>query len=183
MFACEHEACVPDLICLSKGITNGYLPLAATLCTEEIFDAFLGEFRELKTFFHGHSYTGNPLACAAASACIDVFQNDETLTRLSPKISLLGESLRSLMDMAYVGDVRTKGLMAGVELVKDRSTKEAYHWEEKVGWKVAYAAREQGVLLRPLGNVVVIMPPLSISIENLRRMMDVIRISIAQATA
>jgi adenosylmethionine-8-amino-7-oxononanoate aminotransferase len=182
MFACGHENIVPDLMCLSKGITNGYLPLAATLCTEEIFDAFLGEFRDLKTFFHGHSYTGNPLACAAASACIDVFQTEETLARLSPKISLLEDELRSLADIAHVGDVRSKGLIAGVELVRDKHSKEAYPWEEKMGWKVACAAREHGVLLRPLGNVIVIMPPLATTTENLRRLVEVIRISISRAT-
>lgn len=174
MFACEHENVVPDIMCLSKGITNGYMPLAVTLSTDEIYNAFLGEFKDLKTFFHGHSYTGNPLACAAAIACLDLFDEEDTLKKMQPKIALLEGRLKEISELPNVGDVRNKGLMAGIELVKDKSTKEPYPWEEKMGWKVAYKAREEGVLLRPLGNVVVLMPPLSISIENLNRLMDVI---------
>jgi adenosylmethionine-8-amino-7-oxononanoate aminotransferase len=175
MFACEHEEIVPDIMCLSKGITNGYMPLAVTLTTEEIFDVFLGEFKELKTFFHGHSYTGNPLACASAIACLDVFEKEETLKTMQPKILLLEDKLKEISDLPNVGNVRNKGLIAGIELVKDKVSKEPYPWEEKMGWKVAYKAREEGVLIRPLGNVIVIMPPLSISIENLNRLMDVIK--------
>jgi adenosylmethionine-8-amino-7-oxononanoate aminotransferase len=175
MFACEHEGIVPDLICLSKGITNGYMPLAATLTTEEIYNAFLGEFKDLKTFFHGHSYTGNPLACAAATANIALFEKEDTLKNMQPKITLLENKLKEISELPKVGNVRNKGLMAGIELVKNKSTKEPYPWEEKIGWKVAYRAREDGVLIRPLGNVIVIIPPLSISIENLNRLMDVIK--------
>lgn len=175
MFACEYEGIVPDLICLSKGITNGYMPLAATLTTEEIYNAFLGEFKDLKTFFHGHSYTGNPLACAAAIANIDLFEKEDTLKNMQPKTTLLEDKLKEISELPNVGNVRNKGLMAGIELVKNKSTKEPYSWEEKIGWKVAYRAREDGVLIRPLGNVIVIMPPLSISIENLNRLMDVIK--------
>ncbi len=179
MFACAHEKVVPDIMCLSKGITNGYMPLAVTLTTDNIYNAFLGEFKELKTFFHGHSYTGNPLACAAAIACLDLFDKEDTLKNMQPKIALLESHLKEISEMPNVGNVRNKGLMAGIELVKDISTKEPYPWEEKMGWKVAYTAREKGVLIRPLGNVVVIMPPLSISIENLNRLMAVIKNSIA----
>jgi adenosylmethionine-8-amino-7-oxononanoate aminotransferase len=175
MFACEHENVVPDIMCLSKGITNGYMPLAVTLATDRIYNAFLGEFKELKTFFHGHSYAGNPLACAAAIASIDLFEKEETLKNMQPKISLLEERLKDIADLPNVGNVRSKGLIAGIELVMDKQTKEPYPWEEKMGWKVAYRAREEGVLIRPLGNVIVIMPPLSISIENLNRLMDVIK--------
>lgn len=175
MFACEHENVVPDIMCLSKGITNGYMPLAVTLSTDEIYNAFLGEFKDLKTFFHGHSYTGNPLACAAAIASIDLFEKEETLKNMQPKISLLEDKLKEISDLPNVGNVRNKGLIAGIELVKDKTSKEPYPWEEKMGWKVAYRAREEGVLIRPLGNVIVIMPPLSISIENLNRLMDVIK--------
>jgi len=174
MFACEHESVVPDVICLSKGITGGYLPLAVTVATDEVYNAFLGEFSQLKTFFHGHSYTGNPLGCAAALACLDIFEKEGTLEKLAPKISLLEERLRALSDLPHVGDVRNRGLMAGIELVRDKETKEPYAWEEKMGWRVCYLLRDKGILLRPLGNVLVIMPPLSISEDELGGMLAAI---------
>ena len=183
MFACEHEEVVPDIMCLSKGITGGYLPLAVTLATEEIYKAFIGDFKELKTFFHGHSYTGNPLACAAALACLDIFEREDVLTNLQPRIAVLEKWLRDISDFAHVGDARNKGLMAGVELVKDKKTKEAYAWEDKTGWKVARHARDNGVFIRPLGNVIVIMPPLSISNENLGQMLKVLKDAIIAVTA
>lgn len=182
MFACEHENILPDIMCLSKGITNGYMPLAVTLTTDEIFNAFLGEFKELKTFFHGHSYTGNPLACAAAITSIDLFDKEKTIENMQPKIALLENKLREISELPNVGNVRNKGLIAGIELVKNKTTKEPYPWEEKMGWKVAYKAREDGVLIRPLGNVIVIMPPLSISIENLNMLMNVIKKAIIAIT-
>lgn len=182
MFACEHESVVPDIMCLSKGITNGYLPLAVTLSTEEIFNAFLGQFGELKTFFHGHSYTGNPLACAAALACLQVFETDNTVQMTADKIALLENKLADIAELAHVGNVRNKGLMAGIELVRDKSTREPYSWEERTGWAVACDARDKGVLIRPLGNVVVIMPPLSMPLELLESMMDSIKKSIIAAT-
>jgi adenosylmethionine-8-amino-7-oxononanoate transaminase len=174
MFACEDEEVAPDLLCLSKGITGGYLPLAVTVATEEIYGAFLGEFRDLKTFFHGHSYTGNPIACAAALACLDIFEKEDTIRNIQPKIDLLEAGLGEISALRHVGDVRYKGLMAGIELVKDRKTREPFPWEEKAGWRVAYKAREEGLLIRPLGNVLVIMPPLSISLADLARMLDII---------
>lgn len=183
MFACEHEGVLPDILCLSKGITGGYLPLAATIVTEEIYNAFLGEYRDLKTFFHGHSYTGNPLACAAALACLDIFEREDTLNNLKLKIILLESILKDMANLDYVGDVRNKGMMAGIELVKDKSAKEPYPWEEKMGWRVAYRARAKGVIMRPLGNVIVIMPPLSISLENLEHLLKVIREGIISVTA
>ncbi len=182
MFACEHEDVVPDILCLSKGITGGYLPLAVTLSTEEIYSAFLGEFRELKTFFHGHSYTGNPLACAAALACLDIFEREETLHNLLPGIELLEERLNEISCLAHVGNVRNRGLMAGIELVRDKETGEPYTFEEKMGWKVTHHALDNGVFLRPLGNVIVIMPPLSISSENLDQMLTVIKHAIVSVT-
>jgi len=183
MFACQHEDAKPDIMCLSKGITGGYMPLAATLATEEIYRAFLGEFRDLKTFFHGHSYTGNPLACAAALACLEIFEKEDTIGGLGPKIALLEDWLREMADLPHVGNVRNKGLMAGLELVMDKTTKEAYPWEEKMGWKVAIEARDNGVIIRPLGNVIVIMPPLSISIDNLRQMLRVLRRAVISAVS
>ena len=182
MFACEHEDVVPDIMCLSKGITGGYLPLAATVATEEVYSAFLGEFRELKTFFHGHSYTGNPLGCATALACIEIFEKEKILEELKPKISMIESSLAEILNLEHAGDVRSKGLMAGIELVKDKSTKEPYPWEDKMGWRVCYYAREHGVLIRPLGNVLVIMPPLSVSPENLGQFLKVIKEGIRKVT-
>jgi len=182
MFACEHEQVVPDIICLSKGITGGYMPLAVTLATDEIYNAFLGEFKDLKTFFHGHSYTGNPLACAAALACLDIFEKEKVLERLKNKIEILKEWLNENLNLRNVGDVRNAGLMAGVELVRDKNTKEPYDREEKTGWRVAYQARNKGVFIRPLGNVIVIMPPLSISEKNLRQLLTVIKDSIIEIT-
>jgi adenosylmethionine---8-amino-7-oxononanoate aminotransferase len=182
MFACEHEDAMPDIMCLSKGITGGYMPLAVTLATDELYNAFLGEFRELKTFFHGHSYTGNPLACAAALACLDLFEREHVLKNLHDKTALLKSQLQEIAKMVHVGDVRNAGLMAGIELVKDKKTKKPYEWEEKIGWRVAYCAREHGVLIRPLGNVIVIMPPLVISEQNLLQMMNVIAKCISAVT-
>lgn len=182
MFACEHESVVPDIMCLSKGITNGYLPLAATLTTDEIFDAFLGEFSELKTFFHGHSYTGNPLACSAALACLQVFEMEDTLKKAGDKITCLESKLKDISELPHVGNVSNKGLMAGIELVSDKASKETYPLEQKMGWEVAYRTRAEGVLIRPLGNVIVIMPPISISVELLEHLMDVVKKSIKQVT-
>ncbi|NTU43538.1 MAG: aminotransferase class III-fold pyridoxal phosphate-dependent enzyme, partial [Nitrospirales bacterium] len=182
MFACEHESIVPDIICLSKGITNGYMPLAVTLTSDEVYNAFLGEFKDLRTFFHGHSYTGNPLACSAALASLDIFAREETIKNTEPITALLREKLRDMAELAHVGDVRSKGLMAGIELVRDKETKEPFPWEERIGWKVCLHAREQGILIRPLGNVIVVMPPLSIGRENLTQLMETIKSSIICVT-
>jgi adenosylmethionine-8-amino-7-oxononanoate aminotransferase len=182
MFACEHEEVVPDILCLSKGITGGYMPLAVTVATGEIYNVFLGEFRDLKTFFHGHSYTGNPLACAAALACLDLFDKERTLEHLQGKISLLEDWLKDVEKLDNVGNVRNAGFIAGIELVKDKKTKAPYDWAEKIGWRVARHARENGVLIRPLGNVIVIMPPLSISEQNLKKLLEVLRSAIISAT-
>ena len=158
------------------------MPLAVTLATDEIYNAFLGEFKDLKTFFHGHSYTGNPLACAAALACLDIFEKEKVLEGLNNKIEILKEWLNENLNLRNVGDVRNAGLMAGVELVRDKNTKEPYDREEKTGWRVAYNARNKGVFIRPLGNVIVIMPPLSISEQNLRQLLTVIKDSIIEIT-
>ncbi len=182
MFACEQEKVVPDLMAVAKGITGGYLPLAATLATEEIHAAFLGEYRELKTFFHGHTYTGNPLACAAAVANIDLFRKEKTLQKLQPRIKLLARELERFRKLPHVGQVRQKGFMAGIELVRNRITKDAYGLEEKRGMRVAAEARKQGVIIRPLGNVVVLMPPLSIPVQDLKRLTGVVYDAIRAAT-
>jgi adenosylmethionine-8-amino-7-oxononanoate transaminase len=182
MFACEHEGVAPDILCAAKGMSGGYLPLAATLTTEEIYQAFLGEYRELRTFFHGHTYTGNPLACAAAVASIDLFHKEKTLVRLRPKIALLSKRLEELGKLTHVGEIRQKGFMVGIELVKNRVTKEPYPLEDKIGARVVLECRRQGLILRPLGNVIVLMPPLSMSSKELERMLQIVHTSIRLVT-
>jgi len=182
MFACEHEGVTPDLLCLAKGLTGGYLPLAATLATDEIYEAFLGTYAESKTFFHGHTYGGNPLGAAAALATLEVFEEERTLEQLGPKITRLAEHLERLGRLPHVGDVRQCGLIGAVELVRDKATKEPYPWEEKRGWRVCDHALREGVWLRPLGNVVVIMPPLAVSIEQLDKILYAIERGIVEAT-
>ncbi|HPN88334.1 MAG TPA: adenosylmethionine--8-amino-7-oxononanoate transaminase [Candidatus Omnitrophota bacterium] len=173
MFACEHEKVHPDILCLAKGLTGGVLPLAATLTTKKIFDGFIFDYETQKTFFHGHTFTGNPICCAAALANLEIFGKEKTLKSLHPKIKFLQKELQKFYDIKCVGDVRQKGFMVGIELVKNRSTKEAFDWKEKAGIKVCEKARERGVILRPLGNVIVLMPPLSISREELKILCDV----------
>ncbi|MCM8770252.1 MAG: adenosylmethionine--8-amino-7-oxononanoate transaminase [Candidatus Omnitrophica bacterium] len=182
MFACEHEKVRPDIMCLSKGLTAGYLPLAATLVRQEIYNAFLGDYREKKTFFHGHSYTGNPLACRAAIANLDLFKKEKILQGLRPKIEFLSKRLEHFRNLRCVGDIRQKGFMVGIELVKDKPTKEPYAWEEKIGIKVCEHIRRYGVILRPLGNVIVLMPPLTISFFDLDRLVKATYKSIEEVT-
>jgi adenosylmethionine-8-amino-7-oxononanoate aminotransferase len=163
MFACEQAGVAPDLMCVGKGITGGYLPLAATLASEELFATFLGPYEDFVTFFHGHTYTGNPLACAAGLASLDVFDGERTLAHASEIARLLGDALaREIAPLAHVGDVRRRGLMVGIELVADRRTRAAYPPAARVGQRVCEAVRRDGVILRPLGNVIVLMPPLSL---------------------
>ncbi|MCX5885674.1 MAG: adenosylmethionine--8-amino-7-oxononanoate transaminase [Proteobacteria bacterium] len=182
MFACEHEGVHPDIMAVAKGITGGYLPLAATLTTEEVYQAFLGEYREFKTFFHGHTYTGNQLACAAALANLEIFEKEKALQKLQAKISYLGNKLRPFTALSNVGEVRQKGFMVGIELVKDRKTKEPYPLEGKIGIRVTNEARKRGVVIRPLGNVIVLMPPLSISYRELNTLTEIVYKSILEVT-
>ena len=182
MFACEHEGVRPDLLACSKGLTGGYLPLAATLSTDNIYDAFLGEFRERKTFFHGHTFTGNPLGCAAALAGLSVFRKDRVLQRMGPKIEALRSELKRIGMLPHVGDTRQSGLIGAVELVEDRETKKSFPWEARTGYRVCQAARKHGLLIRPLGDVIVIMPPLAISTKELKWMMGVIADCIREVT-
>jgi adenosylmethionine-8-amino-7-oxononanoate aminotransferase len=178
MFACEHEGVTPDLMAISKGLTGGYMPLAATLTTEEIYRGFLGAYDEFKTFFHGHSFTGNPLGCSVALANLLVFRKEKTLARLSSKINMLTRWLRPIAELPIVGDIRQRGFMAGIELVKDKNTKEPYPLSAKVGHRVASIARSNGLIVRPIGNVLVLMPPLSTSAEELKKMVEIIRGSV-----
>ncbi|HEY6872431.1 MAG TPA: adenosylmethionine--8-amino-7-oxononanoate transaminase [Geobacteraceae bacterium] len=182
MFACEREGVAPDIMALSKGITAGYLPLAATLTTQEVYDAFLGDYRELKTFFHGHTFTGNPIACAAALASLDLFEKERLLEGLPVKIDYLATRLKEIGGLTHVGEARQCGMIGGIELVKDRETQEPYPWQERVGVRVCLEARKHGLFLRPLGNVIVVFPPLSITMEELKLMMDGIAASIRAVT-
>lgn len=175
MFACEHEKITPDLMAISKGLTGGYMPLAATLATDEIYRGFLGAYAEFKTFFHGHSFTGNPMGCAVALANLQVFRREKTLSRLSSKIKRLTQWLKSMTDTPHVGDVRQRGLMVGIELVRDKTTKEPYPLSVKAGHRVAAMARSKGLILRPIGNVIVLMPPLSTTAEELSTMVNIIK--------
>jgi adenosylmethionine-8-amino-7-oxononanoate aminotransferase len=170
MFACEQEGVVPDFLCLAKGLTGGYLPLAATLTTDEVYDAFLGPPEAGRTFYHGHTYTGNPLGAAAALASLDLLEAPAGLPALPAKVERLRQHLDRLRNLPVVGNVRQRGLMAGVELVEDRATKRPFPPERRVGAHVCRLCREQGVLLRPLGDVVVVMPPLAIDLSLLDRL-------------
>lgn len=173
MFACQHEGVTPDLMALAKGLTGGYLPLAATLTTQQVYDAFKGDYAKMKTFFHGHTYTGNPLACAAALANLELFKKEKTLKKLQPKIGFLRRELRRFEDLDSVGEVRQAGFMVGIELVRDKKKKVPYRWEEKIGIRVCQEARRRGAILRPLGNVIVLMPPLAIFQAELQRLLNI----------
>ncbi len=182
LFALEHEGIRPDFLALAKGITGGALPLAATLTTDEIFESFLGEYAEFKSFFHGHTYTGNPLACAAALANLEIFEKEKTLQKLQVKIPYLKKALSRLWELPWVGDVRQMGFMAGIELVRDRNSKEPFPLERRMGQRVVLEARRRGVLLRPLGDTLVLMPPLSITRVQLKKLVDVTYNSIHSAS-
>jgi adenosylmethionine-8-amino-7-oxononanoate aminotransferase len=174
MFACEQEDVAPDLLCLAKGLTGGYLPLAATLATERIYEGFLGAPEEQRTFFHGHTYTGNPLACAAALASLEAFEQERTLERLGPKIELLGEQLDRVAAMPEVAEVRRCGLMVGIDLGEHDPAL-------RLGHRVTLEARGRGAIVRPLGDVVVLMPPLSIEESELVRLVAITAESIQAA--
>ncbi len=182
MFACEHEDVTPDIMAIAKGITGGYLPLAATLVTDDIYNAFLGEYKEFKTFFHGHSYTGNPLGCAAAIANIDIFEKDNLLHQVTVKSIILEKLLAHFKQHPHIGDIRQKGLMAAIELVKDKFSKAPYPLEDKVGIQVCMEARKNGLILRPIGNVIILIPPLSISSAILKKMAAIIAAAIETVT-
>ena len=170
------------MMAISKGLTGGYMPLAATLTTDEIYRAFLGRYADFKTFFHGHSYTGNPLGCAVALANIEVFQKEKTLARLQPKIKTMARLLQPLRQLPHVGEIRQQGFIVAIELVEGQQTRKPYPLEERVGHKVAMDARNRGLLIRPIGNVMVLMPPLSTSLPELRRMVEILQASIETTT-
>jgi adenosylmethionine-8-amino-7-oxononanoate aminotransferase len=170
------------LLCVAKGLSGGYLPVAATLATDEIWQAFLAPYHESKAFFHGHTYGGNALGAAVALATLDVFEEERTLETLQPKIARLSQHLTRIAEHPHVGDVRQCGLIGAVELVKDRATKEPYPWAQKRGIRACEEARNHGVWLRPLGNVLVVMPPLVVTLDELDRIVAALEVGIAAAT-
>jgi adenosylmethionine-8-amino-7-oxononanoate aminotransferase len=183
MFACEHVGVTPDILCLAKGITGGYLPLAATLTTEEIFSAFLGEYGEFKTFFHGHTYTGNPLGCAAALANLELFEHENIVEKMQPRIAYLQKRLNEeFLPLAHVSDVRQWGFMVGIELVEDKQGRRSYAPEQRIGHRVILQARKRAVMIRPLGDVIILMPPLSITDEELATLLDVVYDCVREVT-
>ncbi|MED4751463.1 adenosylmethionine--8-amino-7-oxononanoate transaminase [Brevibacillus choshinensis] len=182
MFACEHDGITPDIMAVAKGITGGYLPVAATLVKEAIYDAFYADYEEQKTFFHGHSFTGNPLGCAVALANLRLMEERQLVEQVAKKSEHLARVLQSFADETHVGDIRQKGLMVGIELVRDKETKEPYHWNERIGVRVCKLAREKGLLTRPLGNVIVLIPPLVSTDEELGDMVSILFESIREAT-
>jgi adenosylmethionine---8-amino-7-oxononanoate aminotransferase len=182
MFACEDEGIRPDFLCVAKGITGGYLPLAATLATEEIFQGFLGDFEDFRAFFHGHTYTGNPVACSVAIASIELFEQEKLVERMQEKIAFLSSALERFYHLPCVGEVRQKGFMVGIELVKRAATKRPFPAKEKIGQRVTLEARKRGVIIRPLGDVIVLMPPIAIDKPTLKTLVDVTYESIEAVT-
>ena len=182
MFACEHENVKPDIMAVAKGITAGYLPLAATFTTQKIYSAFLGEYPEKKTFYHGHTYTANPLAAAAAIANLAIFKKEKTLRKLQPKIRLLSRGLKRIATLEHVGQIRQLGMMTGIELVLDKKTKQPYPFEHRTGTQVCAEIRKHGIILRPLDDVVVLMPPLSITGKEIVRLLTEVEKAIRTVT-
>jgi adenosylmethionine-8-amino-7-oxononanoate aminotransferase len=174
MFACEHENVPPDLMCVGKGISGGYLPLAATFATQKIFDAFLGEPWENKTFFHGHTYTGNPLACAAAIASLDLFEKNNLIAEVQKKSTQLAEMLQPLLSLPHVAEIRQKGFMVGIELTADKKSKTPFDPRRREGAALCARIRKHGIILRPLADVIVLMPPLAMPITDLRRIVSAV---------
>jgi adenosylmethionine-8-amino-7-oxononanoate aminotransferase len=182
MFAYEHENVIPDILCLGKGITGGYLPVAATLTTDKIYNAFLGDYSKIKTFFHGHTYTGNPLGCAAALATIEKLETDRTLDKLESKIAALAAHSKRLNNLKHVGNIRQTGFILAIELVADRKNKTPYPFEDRIGHQVCDIARNNGLLIRPLVNTIAIMPPFAISEHEIEHMLNIIYDAIRAVT-
>ncbi|MEQ8789799.1 MAG: adenosylmethionine--8-amino-7-oxononanoate transaminase [Pirellulaceae bacterium] len=183
LFACQQEDVAPDFLCLGKGLTGGYLPVAATLTTGEVWRSFLGDYAESKSFFHGHTYGGNPLGAAAALATLDVFDEEQTLSHLPAKVERLAAHLERIARHPAVGDVRQRGMIAGIELVRDRAAKAPFDWTEQRGMRVCDHVLTEGVWLRPLGNVVVVMPPLAVTLDELDRICGAVERGIEIAAA
>ncbi|MEI5907496.1 adenosylmethionine--8-amino-7-oxononanoate transaminase [Bacillus spongiae] len=173
LFACNHEGVVPDIMTAGKGLTGGYLPIAITMTSERIYEAFYDDYTKLKAFFHGHSYTGNQLGCAVALANLDLFESEKIVENVQQKSKVIQETLTKFHELNHVGDIRQIGFMTGIELVKNKQTKEPFQWEERMGYQVSLKMRELGMLTRPLGDVIVFMPPLASTTEELQEMMSI----------
>ncbi|MEI6240101.1 MAG: adenosylmethionine--8-amino-7-oxononanoate transaminase [Planctomycetia bacterium] len=182
LFACEAEDVVPDILCLAKGLTAGYLPMAATLTTTRVWNAFLGAHADRRTFFHGHTYGGNPLAAAVALESLNIFRDERVLESLPPKIERLREHAARLATLDHVGDVRQCGLVVGIDLVADKASRHAYPWQEQRGTRACLAARTHGAILRQLGDTVVLMPPLCITLDEIDRLAAAAEAGIRAAT-
>jgi adenosylmethionine-8-amino-7-oxononanoate aminotransferase len=182
LFACEQAGIAPDFLLLGKGLTGGYLPLSVCLTTDTVYQAFYGEYSARKAFLHSHSYTGNPLACAAANATLDIFRDDDVLTRNRALAEHMGRAAATMLDLPHVAEVRQRGMILAVEMVKDRKSRQPYAWQERRGLSVYRYGLAHGVLLRPLGNVVYFMPPYVITTEELDRLCAVASAGIDHAT-
>ncbi|MBU2591789.1 MAG: adenosylmethionine--8-amino-7-oxononanoate transaminase [Nitrospinae bacterium] len=182
MFACQHENVSPDIMTMSKGITGGTMPLAVTMASEEIFSAFTGEYKDCKTFFHGHTYTGNQLGCAASLSNIELMEKNRVIQNMKRKISKIAKSLKQFANLRNVGDIRQRGMIVGIELVTDKEKKTPYPIETRIGNRVAHEAKKRGMIIRPIGNVVIFVPPLVSSKDELRMMTDIMFEAIKEAT-
>jgi len=182
LFACEQAGIRPDFMCLSKGLTGGYLPLSTVMTTEPIYAAFYDEYLKLNAFLHSHSFTGNPLACAAARASLAIFREDGTLERNRTLAAHMGARARELEDHPHVAEVRQRGMIVAIEMAPGKRRRAPYPWQERRGLTVYRHALERGVLLRPVGNVVYFMPPYVITPEEIDLMVDVAREGIGLAT-
>lgn len=183
LFACEQAGISPDLMCLSKGLTGGYLPLSVVMSTDEIYSAFYDDYEKMRAFLHSHSYTGNPLGCSAALATLDIFKNENVIEHNKGLIQVLASAIAPFKDHPQVSDVRQCGMIAAIEMSKNPSLREAYPWQERRGLRVYEHALKQGVLLRPLGDVIYFMPPYVITEEQIQKMVEVARQGIDLATA
>jgi len=182
MFACEHAAIAPDFLCLGKGLTGGYLPLSVCLTTEDVYQAFYADYRTRKAFLHSHSYTGNPLACRAALATLDIFRDDDVITRNKVLAAHMAVATASLADHPHVAEVRQTGMILAIEMVREKKTRAPYPWQERRGLSVYRHALEHGALLRPLGDVIYFMPPYVITPEEIDLLTNIARDGINQAT-
>ncbi len=182
LFACEQANITPDIMCLSKSLTAGYMPLSVVLTTNTVYDAFYDDYEKLTAFLHSHSYTGNPIACAIALATLDIFENENIITNNQTLIRALQQQLERFENHPNVGEVRQTGMIAAIEMVKDKKTKTPYPWQERRGLKVYQHALSQGVLLRHLGNVIYFMPPYVITVEQIKHIVDVAEQGISLAT-
>ncbi len=182
LFACEQAGITPDFMCLSKGLTGGYLPLAVVMTHEQIYQAFYDDYEKMNAFLHSHSYTGNPLGCAAALATLDIFEQDNVIENNKALSQQMGNAVAHLRDHPHVAEVRQRGMIIAMEMVKDKQTKEAYPWQERRGLRVYQHALSRGALLRPLGNVIYFMPPYVITPEQIDFLAEVASEGIDVAT-